>query len=101
VLYLAPGDYHGYHSPVEWRVQSRRHFVDNLFSVNPAVAAKFPFLFALNERVVLFGEWEHGFFSMSPVGATNVGSMTLEWEKVRHTVEQHIFTPFHPVYTHV
>jgi phosphatidylserine decarboxylase len=32
-------------------------------------------LFTLNERAVYFGEWAHGFFSMTAVGATNVGSI--------------------------
>ena len=82
MFYLAPGDYHGYHSPVNWTVTSRRHFVGNLFSVNPSVAHRLPFLFSLNERVVIFGKWKYGFFSMSPVGATNVGSMSLNWEPV-------------------
>lgn len=44
-------------------------------------------LFAMNERVVLAGEWRHGFFSYTPVGAYNVGSMSLNFEGVS------LFTP--------
>ena len=77
VIYLSPGDCHRYFSPVEWKVKHRRHFPGELLSVNPSVVRKVPKLFAVNERVVLTGEWEHGYFSMSPVGATNVGSIVV------------------------
>jgi len=36
----------------------------------------------LNERAVYVGEWEHGFFSMTAVGATNVGSIKVHSDKV-------------------
>ncbi|KAL6944290.1 hypothetical protein ACO0RG_001022 [Hanseniaspora osmophila] len=81
VIYLAPGDYHHYHSPVDWIVKIRRHFPGELFSVAPYFQKNFPNLFVLNERVALLGEWKYGFFSMTPVGATNVGSIKLNFDK--------------------
>lgn len=81
VIYLAPGDYHHYHSPVNWVCKLRRHFPGELFSVSPYFQRNFPKLFILNERVALLGHWKHGFFSMTAVGATNVGSIKLNFDK--------------------
>jgi len=78
VIYLAPGDYHGFHSPADWTVLARRHFPGELLSVNPRVARAIANLFALNERVAYLGRWKHGFFSMTAVGATNVGSVKVD-----------------------
>lgn len=88
VIYLAPGDYHHYHSPVNWVVKLRRHFPGELFSVAPYFQRNFPNLFILNERVALLGHWKHGFFSMTPVGATNVGSIKLNFDKELITNEK-------------
>ncbi|RPD59497.1 phosphatidylserine decarboxylase [Lentinus tigrinus ALCF2SS1-6] len=85
VIYLAPGDYHRFHSPTAWVVERRRHFVGDLFSVSPWMAKRLENLFVLNERVALLGRWKHGFFSMVPVGATNVGSIKINFDKALRT----------------
>eukprot|EP01122_Echinamoeba_exundans_P002815 TRINITY_DN1279_c0_g1_i5.p1 TRINITY_DN1279_c0_g1~~TRINITY_DN1279_c0_g1_i5.p1 ORF type:complete len:297 (+),score=65.68 TRINITY_DN1279_c0_g1_i5:120-1010(+) len=80
VIYLAPGDYHGVHSPVEWTIKEARHFPGDLFSVSPLAVQLIEPLFALNERLALNGHWQHGFFSLTSVGAFNVGSINVEFD---------------------
>ncbi|XP_015588761.1 phosphatidylserine decarboxylase proenzyme, mitochondrial [Cephus cinctus] len=94
-VYLAPGDYHRFHSPTDWRIYFRRHFQGKLLSVNPRIASWLPDLFSLNERVVYIGEWSGGFMAYTAVGATNVGSIkvycdrdlvtnTKKWPRYKH-----------------
>lgn len=85
VIYLAPGDYHRFHSPTNWVVDRRRHFAGELFSVSPYLQRTLPGLFTLNERVVLLGRWRWGFFSYVPVGATNVGSIKVNFDRELRT----------------
>lgn len=85
VVYLAPGDYHRFHSPTNWVVESRRHFAGELYSVSPYLQRTLPGLFTLNERVVLLGRWRHGFFGYVPVGATNVGSIKINFDRELRT----------------
>ncbi|KAI9726464.1 MAG: phosphatidylserine decarboxylase 1 [Chrysothrix sp. TS-e1954] len=85
VVYLAPGDYHRFHSPVSWVVSQRRHFSGELYSVSPYLQRTLPGLFTLNERVVLLGRWRWGFFSYTPVGATNVGSIVVNFDRELRT----------------
>jgi phosphatidylserine decarboxylase len=80
VLYLAPGDYHRFHSSADWKITHRAHFAGQLFPVKPSLATFIPSLFTRNERIVLSGEWEHGFYSYTAVGAYNVGSMKLDFD---------------------
>ena len=54
----------------------------DLFSVHPGIARMVAGLFNHNERVVLGGSWKHGFFSFTAVGAYNVGSINLKFDKV-------------------
>ena len=85
VVYLAPGDYHRFHSPTSWVVERRRHFAGELYSVSPYLQRTLPGLFTLNERVVLLGRWRWGFFSFTPVGATNVGSIKINFDSELRT----------------
>lgn len=54
-----------------------------LLTVAPWAAHKMPGLFALNERVVLAGDWKHGHFTYTAVGAFNVGSISLSLERTK------------------
>lgn len=98
IVYLAPGDYHRFHSPSDWNIKFRRHFPGKLLSVNPKVLRYMPNLFSLNERVVYVGEWTGGFMAYAAVGATNVGSIriycdtalatnTIQWPESLHWKE--------------
>ncbi len=60
------------------------HTLGDLFSVSPWMAKRLENLFVLNERVALLGRWKYGFFGMVPVGATNVGSIKINFDKVCH-----------------
>jgi phosphatidylserine decarboxylase len=68
IIYLAPGDYHRFHSPTSWMPEIRRHFSGELLSVSPKIAKWMPGLFCLNERALYIGKWLHGFFSFTAVG---------------------------------
>ncbi|VEL28934.1 unnamed protein product [Protopolystoma xenopodis] len=46
-----------------------------LLTVRLSTVDRLPGLFTLNERVAYLGEWDHGFFSMTAVGAFAVGSI--------------------------
>ena len=77
VVYLAPGDYHRFHAPSDCTFIEAKHVAGELLSVSPFIAKLVRNLFVLNERVALVGEWKHGFLSYVPVGATNVGSISI------------------------
>lgn len=85
VIYLAPGDYHRFHSPTHWQPVMRRHFPGELLSVSPRIAKWLPDLFCLNERVLYLGRWKYGFFSYTAVGATNVGSVQIYMDEALRT----------------
>ena len=80
VVYLAPGDYHRFHSPASFTANYRRHLPGYLEPVDPRYLKKHKDVLKSNERVNLFGDWCHGFFALSFVGATNVGSIKLHFD---------------------
>ncbi len=85
VLYLAPGDYHGFHAPADLVVVERRHFCGLLLPVAPWMLRAVPSLFEANERVVLLGSYADGEGRRFPlvyaaVGATNVGSVAMKFD---------------------
>jgi len=57
-----------------------------LFSVNPGIVRWLQGLFSFNERVMYVGNWKHGFFSLTAVGATLVGSINVHFDKVLQRV---------------
>ena len=66
------------------RLHLTERLTGELFSVSPWVAKRAENLFVLNERVALLGRWRHGFFGMVPVGATNVGSIKINFDQARN-----------------
>ena len=80
VIYLSPADYHRFHSPVQHTADYRRHVVGYLSPVKPSYVNKHKDVFKNNERVNIFGRWAQGFYFESAVGATNVGSIKLDFD---------------------
>eukprot|EP00386_Alphamonas_edax_P014455 GDKI01044408.1.p1 GENE.GDKI01044408.1~~GDKI01044408.1.p1 ORF type:complete len:407 (+),score=57.63 GDKI01044408.1:2-1222(+) len=85
VLYLGPGDYHHFHSPCEYKVNARRHFSGECLPVLKAFCKKINDVFAVNERVVLTGEWTHGKMFYSAVAAYNVGNIRMWFDPKMRT----------------
>src|SRR5690606_17036104 len=58
--------YHRIHSPIDWKINRRTHFPGCLLPVNPVWVKYVRGLFAMNERVVLEGEYVR-----KPVGSSS------------------------------
>jgi phosphatidylserine decarboxylase len=77
---LSPGDYHRYHSAAISYANFRRHIAGKLSPVKPSYVANHPNVFKENERVSVTGGWANGFYSTTFIGATNVGSIVLNFD---------------------
>ena len=95
VIYLAPSDYHRFHSPGVYVAESRRHIAGYLDPVKPAYVNSHKDVFKNNERVNLFGQWNQGFFLQSFVGALNVGSIKLKFDETLRTNQSNPVEPYH------
>jgi phosphatidylserine decarboxylase len=80
VFYLAPGDYHRYHSMANSVLSSRTHVAGELYTVKDTFVSTYRGVYEINERVVVDGKWKHGRLFQVYVSATNVGSMTLNFD---------------------
>ncbi len=78
VVYLAPGDYHRVHSPVDGRVTLLRGLPGDLFPVNSIGERYVPRLFVRNNRVAIVIDTESlGRVTVVMVGATIVGRISV------------------------
>jgi phosphatidylserine decarboxylase len=84
-IYLNPGNYHHFHSPAKWKINERRHITGELMSVRPEFIIWIPNLLLLNERVVYLGKYKYGLMSQTMIGATNVGSIDVYFDKTLKT----------------
>jgi phosphatidylserine decarboxylase len=81
--YLAPGDYHHIHSPLEGDITSAIYIPGRLLPVSLSAMRSVPSLYCSNERIItlLKSDDALGFCAVVKVGATNVGSIGLEYRK--------------------
>ncbi|CDW77311.1 phosphatidylserine decarboxylase [Stylonychia lemnae] len=95
IIYLAPGDYHRYHSPANFIANYRRHIAGYLEPVRPDYLQFSKDVIKNNERVNILGEWTHGLFALSFIGALNVGSIIVNFDD---TLKSNIRSPEIPYY---
>jgi phosphatidylserine decarboxylase len=90
VFYLAPKDYHRFHSMANCTVFERVHVGGLLYPVKDSYLEIVPGVYEVNERVTLKGEWKWGNLIQSYVGATNVGTIQINLDpelNTRHTID--------------
>ena len=81
--YLCPTDCHRVYSPMEGQINSCHYIPGRLWPVNPWAMEHISQLFSLNERVVTWIKTPRGPLVVVMVGATNVGWISLSFEKIK------------------
>jgi len=97
-IYLSPSDYHRFHYPLSGELKSFCHSTGSLFPVNSKGMNLIDRLFVRNERIISKFEKQGLSLYMVSVGATNVGSIKMEfisklkrdnkWKQVKKRVKQ-------------
>ena len=91
-IYLSPSDYHRVHLPLAGRLTRTVAIPGKLFSVNAATEAGVEGLFAVNERLVMEFETEHGRMLVVMVGAMVVASIETVWDGPRSPYRETVVT---------
>lgn len=72
VVYLAPGDYHRFHTPVNMDILKRTPIDGRCDSVSEKTISKGKPIYEKNGRITLTCKWKEGLMTMVMVGALNV-----------------------------
>lgn len=79
-IYLSPRDYHRIHAPADGEVTHVSYIPGHLFPVNDFGVRTIPGLFVRNERLITYLRTALGVIAVVKVGATNVGSIRLNFD---------------------
>lgn len=84
-IYLAPHNYHRFHSPVSGNVSRILHIPGTLWPVNTWSEYNLQGVFVRNERMIVEIETRESSILCVMVGATNVGRITLDFQPLFHS----------------
>jgi phosphatidylserine decarboxylase len=87
--YLCPTDYHRVHFPEAGKIISCTHVPGVLWPVNKWSVNHISDLFSVNERTLTYMETDKGKLVLIMVGATNVGKITMSFDKNIVTNQSH------------
>ena len=79
-IYLSPSDYHRIHMPFSGKIKEVMHIPGDLYPVNQSGVRLIPRLFARNERLISYIDTDYGEICLIKVGATNVGSIKVNYD---------------------